>query len=326
MKHYLIEKFKLKTLLGTLQSRVALSLVTCSSVQNSRYLCINAHFVDNDWKLHKRMLDFVSLPSHNGGRIGNLVEKCIQECGLEERISTVRVDGASSNDTKVDYLKDKYRCDKLFGSDGGSFHLRDVTRILNLIVNDGLNEIHNSISWIRCAVRYVKSSLARAQLFQSCAEKEKIASKRSIGLDTSTRWDSTYLMLERAVMLRKAFERLENEDPSFREEHHETPTSDDWQNAHVSAKFLQMVYVAIKKLSSILNVTSNLYFSEVAAILRTLYEWTDYADLCHRSMSKKMIQMFAKYYGDIDKTNSLMLIAVVLDPQLNLELFKWCYG
>lgn len=171
---------------------------------------MKAHFIDNDRKLHKRMLGFVLLSRHNCQHIGDLGEKCIQQWGLEERISMVTVVGASSNEAEVNYLKDKYWCNKLFGSDAGSFHLRDATRILNLIANDGLNEIHDSISRIRCAVRYVNGSPARAQLFQSSAEKEKISSERSICLDTYTRWDSTYLMLWRAVMLRKAFERLEN--------------------------------------------------------------------------------------------------------------------
>lgn len=38
------------------------------------------------------------------------------------------------------------------------------------------------------------------------------------------------------------------------------------------------------------------------------------------SMSMKMKGVFDKYYGSIDKANSMMLAAVALDPQFKLKI------
>lgn len=68
-------------------------------------------------------------------------------------------------------------------------HVRCSTHIVNLIVSDGLKELHESIVRIRFAVRYV-----RLQKFKECVEREKIDCKGLVVLDVPTRWNCTYLM------------------------------------------------------------------------------------------------------------------------------------
>ncbi|KAH7844470.1 hypothetical protein Vadar_028380 [Vaccinium darrowii] len=48
--------------------------------------------------------------------------------------------------------------------------------------------------------------------FQHCAITDKIDSKLKPCLDVPTRWNSTFFMLERALIYQKDFERLEEED------------------------------------------------------------------------------------------------------------------
>ena len=70
--------------------------------------------------------------------------------------------------------------------------------ILNLIVQDGLKDLNESIVKVCNVVRYVKSSPNRFEKFMACVEKEKIRSKSCLCLDVSIRWNSTYLILENA--------------------------------------------------------------------------------------------------------------------------------
>ena len=91
-------------------------------------------------------------------------------------------------------------------------HLRCVAHILNLIVQDGLTEYHDSISKVREVVRYVRASPARIQKLQECAKQAKITSKTTICLGVGTRWNSTYLILDVAEKYQKAFERMEMHD------------------------------------------------------------------------------------------------------------------
>ena len=53
---FLDEKQKLKKALR--EQRVCLTIDTWTSVQNLNYICFTAHFIDSDWKIHKKILSF----------------------------------------------------------------------------------------------------------------------------------------------------------------------------------------------------------------------------------------------------------------------------
>ncbi|KAL5559944.1 hypothetical protein UlMin_036155 [Ulmus minor] len=99
---------------------------------------------------------------------------------------------------------------------GEYMHVRCCAHILNLIVSDGLKELHHSISSIRAAIRYIRLSTARVEKLSVCVAKEKIDFKGKLVLDVPTRWNSTYKMLEVALKCQKAFERYEEEDTTLK--------------------------------------------------------------------------------------------------------------
>ncbi|KAK2648440.1 hypothetical protein Ddye_015929 [Dipteronia dyeriana] len=137
-------------------------------------------------------------------------------------------------------------------------------------LSDGLKNLHESVVAIRNAVKYVKSSPSRLAQIKKCVEHEKMGNNGFVLLDVPTQWNSTYLMLESALKLRKAIERMEEEDGHyinyFRESDNEKkrirpPLLNDWEND--------------------------------------------------------------KYWGSLDETNNLLIIAVVLDPRYKLAYVKW---
>jgi hypothetical protein len=64
-----------------------------------------------------------------------------------------------------------------------------------LVVSDALKDIHPSVSSVRNAVRFVRSSPHRPAKFKECIAFAGIECKKIVCLDVSTRWNSTYLML-----------------------------------------------------------------------------------------------------------------------------------
>lgn len=66
-------------------------------MQNLNYLCLTAHFIDNEWKLHKRILNFCLIKNHKGETIDRRIEL---SWGIS-KIFTLTVDNASSNDTAI---------------------------------------------------------------------------------------------------------------------------------------------------------------------------------------------------------------------------------
>ena len=92
------------------------------------------------------------------------------------------------------------------------------------------------------------------------------------------------------------------------------------------SKFLESFYDITKRLSGSLYVTSNIYFHEVFEIEQTLCEWSNNSDPCLSLMARKMKEKFDKYWGNIDKVNMMLLVAVVLDPRFKLKYVKYCYN
>ncbi|XP_054784012.1 zinc finger BED domain-containing protein RICESLEEPER 1-like [Prosopis cineraria] len=211
---YLGEIRILKNLLKKCTNRLCLTTDCWTSVQNFNYLCLTAHFIDNDWNLHKRILSFYMVENHKGDTIGKTIERCLLDWGIQN-VFTITMDNATSNDTALSYLKRHLKNWRGLVCGGDYLQLRCSAHILNLVVNDGLKELKDTFESIRNAIRYVRSSPACLQRFKDVCELEMLDSKSIICLDVSTRWNSTYLMLDVALKFQKAFERLEDEDEDF---------------------------------------------------------------------------------------------------------------
>ena len=66
-----------------------------------------SHFIDKDWNLHKKILNFCVISSHKGEAIGRRIEECLVDWGIQ-KLCTLTVDNATSNDTAITYLKRKF--------------------------------------------------------------------------------------------------------------------------------------------------------------------------------------------------------------------------
>ncbi|XP_069153735.1 zinc finger BED domain-containing protein RICESLEEPER 2-like [Solanum lycopersicum] len=207
-------RINLKQSLREIQPRICLTTDTWTSVQRINYICLTAHFIDRDWVLHKRILNFCPITSHKGEHLAESISNCLLDWKLDN-VFTVTVDNASSNDVAVLELSKKL---DMWGTnlmEGKHLHVRCMAHILNLIVQDGLKEIGPSIKKVRQMVKYVRSSSSRARNFLKSVEMQKIECDKMLSLDVPTRWNSTYLMLDTAEKFEKAFERFDLYDGNF---------------------------------------------------------------------------------------------------------------
>ncbi|KAK2643063.1 hypothetical protein Ddye_024826 [Dipteronia dyeriana] len=177
-------------------------------------------------RLQKRILSFRQIVDHKGDSIGKCIENVLLEWGID-KVFTITVDNAIANTIAIGYVIRKLNSWQDDGAVLGG--------------NDGLKDLHDSIVAIRNAVKYVKSSPSRLDRFKKAIAHEKIETKGLVVLDVPTRWNSTYLMLESVVKLRKAFERMGEEDLHyvnyFRDDDQSEqkrigpPNCDNWDNA-----------------------------------------------------------------------------------------------
>ncbi|KAL4284773.1 hypothetical protein GQ457_16G007020 [Hibiscus cannabinus] len=322
---FIEQRNKLKISFKNLHSRVCLTTDTWTSGQNLSYMCLTAHFIDDDWNLHKRIINFCPIVGHSGQLIGRAVEKCLNEWGLKN-IMTVTVDNASSNDLAIDYLRRRLNIWESSLLEGQYLHMRCASHILNLIVREGLKELDLSIMKVRALVRYVRSSPARLQKFKTCIEEEKEDSKRLVTLDVETRWNSTYLMLESAIKFKKAFASLYMKDSSCFKELRKLGgglKEEDWKRVGSFLPFLSVFYDATLRLSGSLYVTCNSYAHEIYGTRLMISNNLGDEDEGVRKMAAQMMLKYDKYYGNVDNINVLVFVAVILDPRHKLNYVDW---
>jgi len=132
-----------------------------------------------------------------------------------DKILIVTVDNTSSNNLTIKYLKRVIIrwTTNILSND--FIHVKCCAHIVNLIACAGLKDIDNLVVKIRNVVRFVRSSSFKQLLFNQCAERLKIESKKYVYLDVATRWNSTYMMLDATDKFDVVFMRLEETNPKY---------------------------------------------------------------------------------------------------------------
>ncbi|XP_023157060.1 zinc finger BED domain-containing protein RICESLEEPER 2-like [Zea mays] len=181
MKVYESEKDLLKK---TLRETESISLTTdlWTSNQNVQYMSLVGHYIDENWELQCRVLNFVELdPPHTGVVIAQAIFECLVEWKIEDKVITITLDNASNNDVAITNLTSKLLARRNTQFDPLYFHVRCASHIVNLTVNDGLQPIDDLISNLRETVKYFKRSPSRMYKFMDvCKEYAVKVGKRSL--------------------------------------------------------------------------------------------------------------------------------------------------
>ncbi|XP_075099453.1 zinc finger BED domain-containing protein RICESLEEPER 2-like [Nicotiana tabacum] len=322
------ERLKLMKIFRDVKPKICLTTDTLTSLQRINYMCLTDHFIDRDWVLHKRILNFCLISSHKGDEMAKVIANCLLEWKLD-KVFTITVDNASSNDFTVKELSKQLDMWKTNSMGGKHLHVRCMAHILNLIVQDGLKEIDVSVKRVRQAMRYMRSSPQRTLKFRECCAHQEVECSKILCLDVPIRWNSTYLMLETAQNFEKAFDKLHLFDDGF-STHLCTHVCedgnlvdpfvcDDWVNVRNVIKFLERFHELTEKVSGSCYVTSNCHFKDICELdshLKTCLA-SDNTNL--RKMAEKMKEKFKKYWGEPQKMNKMIFIAFVLDPHKKFD-------
>jgi hypothetical protein len=82
----------------------------------------------------------------------------LKEWGIDKKIFTITLDNASNMGSMQEMLREELTS-LLCGGD--FFHIRCCAHVLNIIVQDGIKELGDSVTKIRESVKYVSGSEGR---------------------------------------------------------------------------------------------------------------------------------------------------------------------
>lgn len=317
MAAYEDHKLALFDVLKSSNSRVSLTADMWTSIQNLGYLCVTCHYIDNEWKLQKRIIKFALVPTpHDGITMFSEMLKAIQEWHIENKLFSVTLDNASVNDTMMTHLKTNLVGKTMLPCDGVLLHFRCAAHIFNLIVQDGLKTMSNAINSIRESVKYVRSSQSRGQRFEEMIAQVGIKTNRRPSLDVSTRWNSTYLMLDSSLLVRMAFEALDRHDINYLHQ----PFDYQWTMAEKLCALLKVFYEATVAVSGTLYPTSTCYFHELWKIKMVLDKEATNEDVTIASIVKEMKEKFKKYW---DAQYLQICFPVIFDPRYKYKFIEF---
>lgn len=290
-----------------------------SSHQKLGYMVVTGHWIDSNWKLNMRVLNFCNVPPpHSGLVISEALFKCLSEWGIIDKIGTLTVDNAAANDVALRYLKQTFSLRKKLSIDGKMFHARCCAHILNLCVQDGLEPTKEIVDRIRDGVKYVAASEGRRIKFSEICMSLGLKCKKLI-LDVSTRWNSTFNMLSCAIEFKDAFLMYSTSDMGFKEY---VPSEGDWERVEGVCSFLEVFSDVTKVVSGSEYSTSNLFLSEIRRVKQIIDKRALDRNLHIREMARKMELKFEKYWGE---TNLVMSIGAIMDPRFKLILPMFCF-
>ncbi|XP_027178096.1 zinc finger BED domain-containing protein RICESLEEPER 2-like [Coffea eugenioides] len=221
------------------------------------YLALTAHFVDEDWILQKRVLNFHHMPPPHGGPI--LAEKVIdllRDWAVEKKVFTITLDNASYND-------------------------------------DGVKVISKPVSKIQECVKYIRASESRKLKFAECIVQVSLPCNKRVHQDVPTRWNSTFVMLDSALEYKLAFHQLHVVDRNFSRFY---PTEEEWLKVQKFTTLLRPFYDLTTLFLGTNYPTTNLYFHGVWKIQKVITEEVNNLDIEVSEMAKQMKLKFEKYW------------------------------
>ncbi|XP_074352681.1 zinc finger BED domain-containing protein RICESLEEPER 2-like [Apium graveolens] len=173
---YKYEKKQLFNMFKNYDGRVRLTSDLWTSVATDGYITITAHYITDDWVLHKKLLNFSYMPApHTGITIADKIYKLLCEWNLEFKLFSITLDNASS-----------------------------------------LKDMDDSVVKVRESVKYIKGSPGRKENFIECIEQVALSRSKGLRQDVPTRWNSTYIMLDSALYYRRAFSHLKLSDSNYK--------------------------------------------------------------------------------------------------------------
>ncbi|KAK6858585.1 hypothetical protein PG995_005149 [Apiospora arundinis] len=236
-------------------SRIHLAFDLWTSPNRLAIIAVSGHFLDGKGRQQQRLLALRrQLGAHTGSNLSSSLYQTVQEWGVVDRIGVVIADNASNNDTCLQEFfqildpsiqgyeaeERRIRCYGhilnlvgrafLYGEDSEAFeqesqaieqfgHLDDILRFWRR--KGPVGKLHNIVKWVR-------SSPQRSEYFQRCIEEDLDESSFTLHresthelelvLNNETRWNSTYLMIDRAILKRDDVEAflIKNQlDPDF---------------------------------------------------------------------------------------------------------------
>ena len=227
------------------------------------------------------------------------------------------MDDYGTTDAMIKILLDKFQISSLI-LHGSLLHMRCAAYIFNLIAQDSLAVIGESIDKIRESVLFWTTSKKRNKKFEEAARQLHISSTKELILDSKTRWNSTHLMLSTALVYKDVFLHFRQCDSSY----NCIPSEINWEIVKDICGTLELFYDMTKFVSGTTYPKASMYFHYMCQVKMELSECIISSNELIRKMASNMLEKFDSYWNVVGR---IMGVAAVLDPRFKMKLLEWSF-
>ncbi|KAF5780727.1 putative transcription factor/ chromatin remodeling BED-type(Zn) family [Helianthus annuus] len=318
---YAKERQKVFDVVRNLHGRISLAVGFWSSPENVDYLSLTANYIDDSWKLQRKILNFLTLDSsQTEDAISELLIKCLMDWDVDQKLFSLTLDDCFRYDNLAYRIKNWLAENRPVLDHGELFDIRCASHLVKSLLEDSMESIKNVIEKIRESVRFVKSSLTTHGKFDEFAQQAGINTEKCLSLDNQMRWNSTYLMLESVLEYKSAFFLLQEHDASYTS----YLSDEEWQRVGSVTSFIKLLVEVINVFSHSQSKypTSNVFFPEICDVHIQLIDYCKNPDEFISSLATEMKIKFDKYWN---KSGLGLAIAAILDPRFKMKLVEYYY-
>ncbi|XP_048550821.1 zinc finger BED domain-containing protein RICESLEEPER 1-like [Triticum urartu] len=287
-----------------------------------KYLCLTAHFIGDDWKVHRRIIKFgmywcsptnlertihckeACVPQSESGSY-NVIWDAIRDWNLDQKILSLTSVGEIKNDANTARLKAMLMEKKWLPISGKLCNIACLDSMINSVVDEGQSDILLLIgdAVMEFFVAHASSPLPQQKLLEVISQMSFKCPR-----EDAKWWHKFYFRLELLLQFKKLFPDEEVLSP------------EDMGVIESICKILRTFYRAIEVISGPSSPTANIYFSEVWKVRTVLQEEASNENVEIATLVMVMQHAFDKYWQN---SYVWLSVPVVLDPRFKMSFIEF---